>query len=242
MSSILGGYKLEEWYDDYPIYTYVNPNDICPKEIAILTESQAPADDVVPFTDSMDNKTPSNSKYSEKFVKENLRDISLVDTENLFSSSNYQATSPNAYLNQIYPISEIPNPVNANQARLPLQHQLDLRKDKFNERQKRLKEHFESQPLPKVPPSYNSSGRKLSGRERQLDLERQVSEQLQLRTNFRNQISQLEQKCEKLKALLARIVEASPVYDDKLMQYLNESDLLDNELEGQNHVTIGYTE
>lgn len=245
MSSFLGAYKVEDWYDDFPMYAYVNPNDICPKETALLAESQSPASELTPYAESMDNvKIVGDLKYSDKFVKGNLRDISLVDSENLFLPNNFAATTSDKNRNShtFTSISDFLNPCNSHHTRqLPLLKHLDIRKEKFNQRQKQLKEQFDNQPLPKVSPSYNTSGRKLSGRERQLDLERQEREQLQLRSNYLEQINQLEQKCEKLKTLLERIVEASPVYDDELIRYLNDNELFGEPI-GCNRLAIGFTD
>lgn len=63
-------------------------------------------------------------------------------------------------------------------------------------------------PLPKKHTEKHS--KKLSQRERQLDLERQEAEQLRLRDHYRELIAYLEQRCKKLKEILQNIVAAAP--------------------------------
>lgn len=73
-------------------------------------------------------------------------------------------------------------------------------------------------------------------RERQLELERQEANRLELRNRYLDLISELEQKCTRLREILENIVATSPEYNSQMINFLESSNLLfdQNELSSRN--------
>lgn len=69
------------------------------------------------------------------------------------------------------------------------------------------------------------SSKKLTVRERQLELQRQEAHQLQLRDYYLTTIRNLESKCNKLRNILKDLVVTSPKFDNQLMDQLDRLEL-----------------
>lgn len=108
-----------------------------------------------------------------------------------------------------------------------VQESLRLHKELTKQRQERIKARLERQPAQLPSDSLRkNSGKKLTGRERQLELERQETEQIKLRDNYMRMIKQLEAKCNKLREILENIVTTSPDYNNQMMIYLETERLM----------------
>lgn len=104
--------------------------------------------------------------------------------------------------------------------------QLSLRKVLAKQRQERLKARLDKQPVQMHYEARKHSGKKMTGRERQKDLERQEAAQLELRDRHLDMINQLESKCNKLREILENIVATSPEYNAQIASFLQTSELL----------------
>lgn len=175
-------------------------------------------------------------------MSQNISNVVLVNdaTEDFFDSPMFRLVDPNdicpmEILNpemQDYPfmeysknvfdtIIEPPPTLISHENPKPIQEQLRLRKALSIERQEILKKHLDSQPARIV----RKSGRKMTGRERQIELERQEAQQLSMRKHYLDLINQLEQKCSKLREILENIVTTSPEYNIQLANFLETSEL-----------------
>lgn len=74
---------------------------------------------------------------------------------------------------------------------------------------------------PPKRPMRKTAGKKMSARERLLELERQERQQLQMRDQYKEIIKELEMKNNKLKAILANMVTTSPEYNTQMMNFLD---------------------
>lgn len=72
----------------------------------------------------------------------------------------------------------------------------------------------------------SSKIRKLTGREKQMELEKQEQDELDKRKKYVAMIAQLEQKCNHLREILKNIVASSATYDQQMIDYLGISELL----------------
>lgn len=72
----------------------------------------------------------------------------------------------------------------------------------------------------------SNNGKKLTGKERQIELERQEQAELEKKEKNLALIAQLEQKCNYLREILKNIVASSPKYDDQVIDFLDISELL----------------
>lgn len=104
--------------------------------------------------------------------------------------------------------------------------QFSLRKILAKQRQERLKARLDRQPIQMHYEARKPSGKKMTGRERQKELERQEAIQLQLRDRHLEMINQLESKCNKLREILENIVATSPEYNTQIASFLQTSELL----------------
>lgn len=116
-----------------------------------------------------------------------------------------------------------PTPAPANQQII---QQLSLQKALSKQRQERLKARLDKQPMKVNYQVRKPSGKKMTGRERQKELERQEALQLQLRDRHLDMINQLESKCNKLREILENIVATSPEYNTQIASFLQTSELL----------------
>lgn len=113
-----------------------------------------------------------------------------------------------------------------------IQQRLDYDRAMAHQRQEQLKIQLERDP-PKI--SLNSkrpSGKKLTGRERQLELERIETELLKKRDRYKEMIADYESKCQKLRELLGNIVASSPEYNEKFIKYHAEGLFMDPHING----------
>lgn len=223
--SFLGDFTVDDhWYSfESPMFNCVNPNEVCPRDYQLAADCQLQATDfdnqANPINEQQQHQQQSNFQ-SKAAIKNEMLSINILEHDHLLCPNIFQEA-------QTHVSGSISKVIGEKQkARLPLQEQLIRRKELVSERHRRLKSHFDNQPLPKLQPIMNRTGRKLSGRERQMELERQEAYQLQLRDKYMSLIDQLQQKCEKLRELLGNIVAASPIYNDEMMQYLEENGLL----------------
>lgn len=108
-----------------------------------------------------------------------------------------------------------------------VQQQLDIQRALSHQRQEQLRARLEREP-PRLPPKImrKSSGKKMTGRERQQELERTETKLLQQRDNYLELINQFEEKCSKLREILGNIVTNSPEYNNQMLRYLEQDGLL----------------
>jgi len=108
-----------------------------------------------------------------------------------------------------------------------IQQQLDFRRALAHQRCEQLRTQLANEP-PKYPPKIikKPSGKKMTGRERLSELERQERNLLDQRDHLRQSISQLETKCFKLREILGSIVANSPEYNNQMIDYLKADGLL----------------
>lgn len=108
-----------------------------------------------------------------------------------------------------------------------IQQQLDYHKALSQQRQEQLKARLDSEP-PKLPSKImrKATGKKMTGRERQLELEKTELQLLQQRDHYVDLISKLESKCNKLREILGNIVTHSPEYNNQMISCLEADGLL----------------
>lgn len=116
------------------------------------------------------------------------------------------------------------------------QHHLSLGRVLSKHRQDKIRIRLQRQP-PQSPVilTRKASGRKMTGRERQQELEKQEAHQLKLKSQYLNLIDELEQKCTRLRQILENIVATSPEYNRQMLSFLENSNLLyDQESDSRN--------
>lgn len=108
-----------------------------------------------------------------------------------------------------------------------IQQQLDYRKALARQRCEKLKARLDGEP-PRYPPRVmkKHSGKKMTGRERLNELERQERALLEQRDHLKETIAQYEAKCMKLRQLLGNIVANSPEYNNEMINCLKADGLL----------------
>lgn len=166
-----------------------------------------------------------------------FNELALDDDWPKFDSPMFALVNPNEVLCPL----ELKDPIviNANQENIYLppvmvetntkhhiRQQLNLHKALSRQRQDRLKARLDRQPTRLQYDIRKPSGKKMTGRERQKELEKQESHQLQLRDQYLNMISVLEHKCNKLREILENIVSTSPEYNAEMIAFLETSELL----------------
>lgn len=157
-----------QWLFEAPMFSLVNPNDICPLE-------------VLPPQPQPQPPPPTLSSYEEP-------------------------------------------------TKLQLQQKLHLHKVLSKQRQERFRAQLAKEPAKvPLPVIRKMQGRKMTGRERQLELEREEERLLQQKEKYQRQITELESKCNKLRAILEEIVANSPDYNSQMINFLESTEpLLDN--------------
>jgi hypothetical protein len=115
-----------------------------------------------------------------------------------------------------------------------IQQRLDYERALSHQRREQLRLQLEREP-PKLPANINKrpSGKKLTGRERLLELERTEAELLKQKNRYVDLITTLESKCQKLREVLGDIVMNSPEYNSKFVNFLDSNGLfIDSHING----------
>lgn len=246
-----------------PMFTLVDPNEICP--IGILTETtqaQINNDNATSMITTANNQSAGNYYiYDNALSVEPNVQIPIIEQTQQLQQQKMQGESiqqqvgiqqPTKQNEHVYrqriqtqdenkqcnmPIEPPPMLSSFDEPRFEIQKQLRLHRALSRQRQEKLRARLERQP-PELPNLMirKGSGRKMTGRERQLELERQEANQLELRNRYLDLISELEQKCTRLREILENIVATSPEYNSQMINFLESSNLLfdQNELSSRN--------
>lgn len=201
------------------MFSMVNPNDV----LSIDT-IQAPTS--YSFVENLQPPEYNNENiHIPTYRCDNLQPITY-NCENTHNPSyvcdNIQI---NTYTCENY-IKPDPPPVlqSYEEPKLLLHQQLERLTQK---RRDRLKARLEN--TPQITLDHRVGHRldkKMTSRERQLELERQESQQLKLKEHLLGKINSLEQKCNKLREILENIVTTSPEYNAQMISFLESSELL----------------
>lgn len=114
----------------------------------------------------------------------------------------------------ILPIQDVP--------KNDIQERLRQHTESARRRHERIRDRIEKEPVKCTALTLrNSSGRKMTGRERQLELEKQEKQEMRLRDHYLSSIRQLERKCSKLREILENIVTTSPDYDHQMKNFMD---------------------
>lgn len=246
-----------------PMFTLVDPNEICP--IGILTETtqaQINNDNAASIITTANNQNAGNYYiYDNAIPVESNVQIPIIEQDQQFQRQKMQddiiqqqviIQQPTKQSEHIYrpriqtqdenkqcnmPIEPPPMLSSFDEPGFEIQKQLRLHRVLSRQRQEKLRARLERQP-PDLPSllTRKGSGRKMTGRERQLELERQEANQLELRNRYLNLINELEQKCTRLREILENIVATSPEYNNQMINFLESSNLLfdQNEVSSRN--------
>lgn len=120
---------------------------------------------------------------------------------------------------------------------LSIKQHLEYRKAMSRERHEQLRTQLDQEPL-HLPPRVikKPTGKKMTGRERQIELERQEIEELKRRDRYVDMISNLEAKNNRLREILVDIVTKSPDLNREIIDWLSEDNLLiDPHIDGLSH-------
>lgn len=109
---------------------------------------------------------------------------------------------------------------------LTVDEHLEYRRALAKERQEQLKAKLEREPL-QMPPKVikKPSGKKMTGRERLQELEKQEVEEIRKRDHLVDMISSLEAKNKKLRDILVEIVTKSPNINREILEWLGDDNL-----------------
>lgn len=153
-------------------------------------------------------------QQDQQYIVSELPQDSLAQLVTLQSSAN-QVIGPPPIL------------VSRHEKRYSIQQQLDIRRALAHKKCAQLKARLDSEPL-RYPPKImkKSSGKKMTGRERLNELQRQERHLIEHQDYLRSTIYQLEAKCGKLKEILNNIVANSPEYNDEMIDCLKADGLL----------------
>lgn len=212
MRGEIGGYEDPFYNFEYPMFNMVDPNDILQVNPSHST--------------SYNSRTCFQSLPSDLIVPE--PPVDHIDQENFLFQQQpiaiiQQQPSPIVELQQQSTTSTLVAQEEPT-AKAKLQHQLQRLSQK---RRERLKARLEQEPpVAQTKLNRKSTDKKMTSRERQLELERQEAQQLQLKEQLLELIRTLEQKCNKLREILENIVTTSPEYNAQMLSFLESSELL----------------
>lgn len=108
----------------------------------------------------------------------------------------------------------------------PKVHLAQRIKDLSRQRPERVQARMERAPAQDSSAIRRATGKKLTGRERQIELEKQETHQLELKNRYLEMINELESKCARLREILESIVATSPEYNEQMINFLETSNLL----------------
>lgn len=236
MSSYDDSNLFDDWLDmssNSPMLSFVNPSDICPLEIQHQQQHQ-----------HQQQQQPQTTYQTNK---------PLVDYKPQLDQIHYIGYTPPQPLTQQqhnqnqqqYHNNQDPNFITVqditNQQLGPppvlvpkdgqkfycIQQQLEFHRALSQQRQEQLRARLDNEP-PKLPPRImkKTSGKKMTGRERQLELERTEERLLRQRDHFVDLITKLEAKCNRLREILGSIVTNSPEYNNQMISCLEADGLL----------------
>lgn len=136
-------------------------------------------------------------------------------------------TQDENYIHYNLPMEPPPMLCSQGEPKHQIQHHLSIHRVLSKQRQDKIRARLERQQaqLPAIL-TRKASGRKMTGRERQLELEKQEAHQLKLRSQYLDLINELEEKCSRLRQILENIVATSPEYNRQMLSFLENSNLL----------------
>lgn len=224
----------EGWLDvNHSMFEMVNPNEICPpikhdqhQLPTISTHMQSNICCWQYQEPSPQNQTYITQAKVDANFSQSISDGNLHMKANDVPGNVLQITIGN-------PSSDAP-PVLVPHEDIShkIQQKLRLQKALSQRRRNRLKAELDSQPT-RITLIKQETNKKLTGRERQIELERQEANLLRRRDHNRQLIKELEQKCDRLREILQNIVATSPEYNEQMLRYLESSELLSNDNQTQ---------
>lgn len=227
--SFIGDLNIkDDWFNfESPMFTLVDPNDICP--LAMFPDEQQIGDLTITGEDEVNNsKVCSDQSNLYITVCQPQQPPETLPQEQQQHQMPFQQAST-----QLHPINspvlqqdKPENQLNSNNSLIQFQQRLHLLKALPKRRQEQLKVRLDQKP-PQVPKILRkTSGKKMSGRERLLELDKQERHLREQRDRHIEQINLLERKNNKLREILEDIVVNSPEYTTQLINFLDNSDLL----------------
>lgn len=198
---------------------------------------------------SIDHNTNHNLSLAEDFWFYHVNDMrspmfNLIDPNEIFSldlvpelptmvepSCRPGDENRMPYSSDIKPttsstIIECPHQLN-NEKKSQIQEELRLHQIKREERRGQMMMSMQrdaSDYVSKIT-TRKASGKKMTGRERQLELERQEREQMDLKNHYKSLIDRLESKCNKMREILENLVASSPDYSNQMSNVLESTDI-----------------
>jgi len=219
----------DDFYIDFdsPMFALVDPNEICPAEVLSETHQYENAVNIANHCNCPSNSHERVPNYQQVSLCtastcQTYEPLVSQQTQESQTEKVLQIQHPISYEHQHYELIE-------QQSTLPTgdelersnANQLDTPQALVQQRKPRPRIHLTRQPpQPILPLVRKNSNKKMTGRERQLELERQEAYQLQLREHYLYQIKQLEERCNKLREILGNIVTSSPEYNNHVIEFL----------------------
>lgn len=238
----------DRWLLDPMLSSYVDPDLICPRDLnlsdanqsenipkQLIDESELNQQSITgapSYTTIVQSVNAQCNQYNQCYhypPSSNQVNHSHPNQFNLNDQKQFVVRNqPQQQFNQTRPVgcnSAETNRRASIDCKIRLQNQLQLRKSLSQQRTEQLKAKLNNQPL-ELPQVIRKASRKLTGRERQLELERQESELRRHQEELKNKIRDLEHKCDKLREILMNIVSNSPQYNEEMINFLEASELL----------------
>lgn len=212
MRGEMGAYEDPFYNYDYPMFNMVDPNDVLQVGPPQMTSFNGRTCFQNLPPDLVAQEPPVNHIDQENFLFQQ-QPITFVQEQSILPTELQQQSATSTLAVQ-----------EDSSAKVKLHQQLQRLSEK---RRERLKARVEQEPaVIQTRLNRKSTDKKMTSRERQIELERQEAQQLQLKDQLLELISTLEQKCNKLREILENIVTTSPEYNAQMISFLESSELL----------------
>lgn len=229
-----------------PMMSFINPSLICPNEYTIETSPQVFGNVTNIVNQQQVQLDQSKQSMSQQLALHHQQQqqiyraaaANFTNENSLYqpcssSTTTYYQENPDQFVQQ--PQYQIQSLIDAppvltkhEEPKFSIHDKLQMHRELGKKRRESLKAKLEKQPASIAAHLIRkSSGKKMTGRERQLELEKQEANELKLRDHYVGLINQLEAKCNKLREILENIVTTSPDYENQMMIYLETEKLLD---------------